>query len=284
MMMKTLILTCILLPLLVRANEIDKLQTKDDVVHFLIKKVSHKFKKEDIISDSSRGSYYQHNTFYKIDFDKNGLTDLIVDGHDAFIVMDLGKQEYKMANITKGFSGYPSIIKIDSISQIPQIITTREKYMNVHTSDHINIYDTLIFKFGSLLEYNADTLKEFKFDKLRFTTTMCFGECPVFEITINADKSVVYKAIKFNTKQGTFEERISDTYFTTLLSMLKYTNPAKLDSSYTVPWTDDQTAITEVTYNGQIKKIEDYGKIGRYGLTAIYNLLFVLRNKFDKEE
>ena len=48
---------------------------------------------------------------------------------------------------------------------------------------------------------------------------------------------------------------------------------------YAVNWSDDQTSILTITYDGgKTKTIKDYGLVGTFGLNRVYDLIFKLRD------
>jgi Domain of unknown function (DUF6438) len=113
---------------------------------------------------------------------------------------------------------------------------------------------------------------------------MCFGTCPVFEMRIGRDRRSYYKAIQYNETGGEFNGVLSKEQFDTIMAILRYLPLDKLDSSYAVEWTDDQTVSLEIKYNGQVIRITDYGAIGSFGLQVLYAFLFKLRGTVPWEQ
>lgn len=144
--------------------------------------------------------------------------------------------------------------------------------------------DTLIFKFNSFIEYNSYPTTDFNFGKINFKTSQCFGECPIFEMTINKNRTATYKAIKYNNETGEFIGAIPAKEFDELISILKYLQLDKLNNEYSVNWTDDQTVTTEINYNNKSKRIIDYGKIGTFGLSRLYSKFFSWRKSINWAE
>jgi len=255
------------------ANDIDKLQTNEDVYNFLVKKVSRKFKDNPPLDDSAKTidtAKYGRNKFFKVDLDNNGLTDLIIYGLRNFLVVfDNGKKDYVIRYLDRGtfLSNTATLISIDTLSFPKQIIIQQSEKSKQQI-------DTLIFKFNSFIEYNPKPTTDFAFNKIKFKTDQCFGECPIFELTINSDRTATYKAIRFNEETGNFKGTIPTKEFDELISLLKYLQLEKLNNEYAVNWTDDQTVTTEIEFNGKTKVISDYGKIGTFGLSRLYSKLF----------
>ena len=112
------------------------------------------------------------------------------------------------------------------------------------------------------------------------------GECPIFNISINKNREAVLKAESFNVKQlddtvevkGTFRTRLDEITYSEIINLLNYINFPDLKQSYFVEWSDAQACRLNITYgNGMKKSINDYGKIGTYGLRRLYQLLFNTR-------
>ena len=77
---------CLTYAICLHANDIDQIRSKEDVRNFLIRKVSKKFKDEDIFgSKPGSGSTSLPAWFYTMDIDGNGLRDLIVNGREVFV-------------------------------------------------------------------------------------------------------------------------------------------------------------------------------------------------------
>ena len=87
-------------------------------------------------------------------------------------------------------------------------------------------------------------------EKIEFKAGACFGTCPIFNMTINADRSVNYHAEMFNKLEGDFTATIDKTSYDSLLTLLIAADLPNAKDRYQVEWTDDQEVILKVTYNG----------------------------------
>lgn len=260
-------------------NDIDALQTCHDVNQFLAKKVDKFFKQYPPLYDSPSVALVKsgRNKFFKVDMDNNGLTDLIVYADEHLLaVLDDGKGKYWLNYLDNGTfsSNKVTLISIDSAS-LPRKIIIQQWKKSGKTPD------TLISMFHGFIEYNTHPARDLSFEKITFKTSQCYGHCPVFELSINKDRTAAYHAIMYNDKGGEFKGVIPAQEFDELMELLRYIGPDKLDNRYDVGWTDDQTATTEIKYNGLSKIISDYGKIGTYGLAILYNKFFSLRTSVD---
>lgn len=257
------------------ANDIDKLQTNLDVNLFLIKKVDKElryyYSKPLNSSKKNVEPSFGDNTFFKLDIDGNGLTDLIVSGRKLIVILDKGENVYQ-ANYLDRADYKVKLIFIDSSTDIRKIVIQQSKFREGKR-------DTLIYKFNKFIEYHPEGNNDFKFEGIIFRTGGCYGTCPIFEMSVLPNKMAFYKAIEYNDEKGNFSGTIPEKEFDELIEILKYIEPDKLDTNYFVNWTDDQTATIEIKYNGKKKTIVDYGEIGTFGLGVLYSKFFVWRRQ-----
>jgi hypothetical protein len=274
------------------ANDIDQLQTKDDVKNFLIEKVNKKWKDWDLFeSNATDTARFGKNKFYKLDIDNNGSTDLLIDGEYFFAVIDNGDKTYGTHFIDRGtfLIDKHTLTNIIYKDKIPLLIVNDFDEYKRFPSDTAksgwelrwNVVgsqtDTLIYKFGDFIEYNPRPDK-LSIEEIKFSTTYCYGTCPVFELTIKADRSATFNAIEYNDKKGKFKATIDTASYNRLIQTINYIRLTSLNKNYSVGWTDDQTCTLKIKFNsGQTKEISDYGLIGTYGLQNLYNQLFALR-------
>ena len=242
-------------------------------------------------------------SFYEVDFDNNGLTDYLVigDSHtctgehntscdfSSMVLMRFPKDSVKTFRLVRGFSGciVPKIAEKNG-RKIIEIFS--QKINGWSDNGKIEKY-TLIYKFDGFIECNENPIKH-NIEKIEYSTSVCYGICPVFELTINKDKSSIFNAKHFNF--GTYEERrkqmssmkdegvfkteIKGENYNEIINLLEYMNFETLKNKYSVNWTDDQSSTLKITYDsGKVKIIEDYGLIGTYSLVKLYDLLFDLR-------
>jgi hypothetical protein len=264
------------------ANEIDKLTDYVEVQHFLVKYISKDFKNEALFKRASYKpdtSNFEKREFTKIDIDKNGLTDLIIHGLKTFVIFDNGNDGYSLRYLDRG------TFQMDKAKLI--IIDTSLGLCKLIIQQHIKNdkdHDTLVYKFRSFIEYNSTVDNNFKMESIKFKTSGCFGTCPIFEMTVNFDKSATYNAIQYNEEKGKYYGLIIEEEFKELTEILKYINLDRLENSYNVNWTDDQSASLEIMYNGKTKTINDYGEIGTFGLSRLYSKFFSWRKKIGWSE
>lgn len=224
----------------------------------------------------------------KADFDNNGKTDMVTVGFWSspiiLYILDHGNENYEVNYITKGFfrnCAVPILKKEENQNKIELFYKRRPSYGESLNSSKINT-KTLIYLFGDFIEDHKAT-PDHKIEKIEFVTSGCYGHCPIFEMTINSDKSAHWVAKSFNKigkeeYSGKYFSTITDHEFQQIMELLNYLDFQHLKKRYTVPWTDDQSCQLKITYNGgKIKTIRDYGLIGTNGLNRLYILLFDLR-------
>jgi hypothetical protein len=219
----------------------------------------------------------------KADFDNNGLTDILIIGnwydHCVICILDKGSK-YEINRITRrSFQQctFP-IVENNKIKYYFESEPERGNWDKPRKLDNI----TLTYKYGDFIEENQTPTKH-NIEKIEYSTTGCYGTCPIFDLTINSDKTAkwfadMYNEIDKKEIKGNFQTTLTQDKFDELLSLLNYLNFEHLKDNYAVNWTDDQSSTLKITYDtGKIKSINDYGLIGTYGLDRVYQLLFELR-------
>ncbi|WP_348678528.1 DUF6438 domain-containing protein [Flavobacterium coralii] len=242
-------------------------------------------------------------SYYKADFDDNAYQDMLIigDSHnctttamdgscsfDCFAIMNFSCDSIKLVNF------------VDMVGNmiVPQIIFDGNKPLlkltkphKLHPSNNKNIEAgsaILTYKFDNFIEYNKQPAN-YEIETLEFSTSGCFGSCPIYKLTVKKDRSATFLAEAFNFNkdmenavygqhEGYFKGIIKVKDYNKLINTLNYINFKNLKDDYSVTWTDDQTANLKITYNnGRIKYITDYGMVGTYGLMAIYQQFADLR-------
>lgn len=268
--MKTIIILSLFLfsTHLAHANAIDSLKTIKDVEHFL-EKLDKSWKDYPVFEKATKNnSRFGKNKFFKIDLDNNGSTDLVINGKYLIAVTAYDNGKYVVRFINRANRYTLTSIKYSGTSPL---LVMKDEY-----SEGTSV--TLIFKFGDFIEFNPAPA-DLKIEKINFSTTGCYGTCPVFDLSVNAYRTAFFNAISYNDKkEGKFTVTIDTAAYNNLIATINYMKLTSLKDNYFVGWTDDQTALLEITYNnGQTKKIRDYGEVGTFGLANLYKQLFALR-------
>ncbi|PKB15264.1 hypothetical protein CLU82_0328 [Flavobacterium sp. 5] len=273
-----------------KANYIDSIQNTKQITD-LISKIDNRykeFKPNDSLEFADKkcqnlSDSLKVQPWTKTDFDNNGLTDILVIGNwnDYSVICILDKDgKYEINHITRrSFQEctFP-VVENNKIKYYFENEQERGKWDEPRKLKQI----TLTYKFGDFIEENQ-TPANHKIKKIEYSTTGCYGTCPIFKLTINFDKSAKWKAEIYNeisNKEviGNFNSKITEDKYNEIVDLLNYIDFKKLKDNYAVDWTDDQSSTLKITYdNGKTKSIRDYGLIGTYGLDRVYHLLFELR-------
>ena len=118
--------------------------------------------------------------------------------------------------------------------------------------------------------------------QIKFKAAACYGECPIFEMTIASDGTAKYNAIKFNKLEGQFQSIIKKPQLDSLIKLIEKSNFLSLNKKYSTDWTDLPTyTLTISLKDGQSKTIEDYGLGGPEKLQNVFRQIFSLRESQD---
>ena len=139
--------------------------------------------------------------------------------------------------------------------------------------------DTLIHKFGGFIELTRINKNTPAIESIYFSTTPCFGTCPVFNLNIFKDRTAYYlRDDSFEESAGNFRTTINQTQWNEITELIKYINISELKDNYFFSATDMQSSKLMIYFSdGSKKGITDYGLQGTLGLVRLYNLLFALR-------
>jgi len=278
-----------------RRNYIDSINSAQQLTQ-LISKVDKKYKDFKINESLTFASSYSGKDYKKIfdslkvqpwtkaDFDNNGLTDILIIGtwseHHILCILDEGDNHYEIKSITRrSFQEctFP-VVRNNKIIFYFESYPQRGSWDIPLKLEHI----ILTYQFGDFIEENLAPPSH-KIETIEYSTSGCFGTCPIFEMVINSDGTASWFAARYNAinkkeVKGHFTSRINIGKHNEIVSLLNYIDFSKLQNTYAVDWTDDQSSTLKITYdNGKTKLIEDYGLIGTYGLDRLYQMLFELR-------
>jgi hypothetical protein len=93
---------------------------------------------------------------------------------------------------------------------------------------------------------------------IKLERTACFGGCPVYSVTIDAQGNVTYKGIRFVRVEGEQTDRIPIPTVAALLATAQRVGFFDLLDSYRAPISDLPTTYVTITANGRTKRVEDY--------------------------
>lgn len=254
------------------------------------------------IGDSLKINEY----YYKADFDNNGLVDFLLIGDDhncdesrsircnfcSLVLMSFPKDSVKMHNINLGDGCFVPKIAQKNNQTVLQIYNRRRGVLSAK-GNNVEQH-TLIYKCDGFIDYNKRPVKH-SIEKIEFSTSGCYGTCPVFSLVIDKERNSTFFAERFNfgteeenmkkmssffnnNREGTFKTVMTEENYNQILALLEYMNFANFQNKNMLYEEDSGSSILKITYdNGKEKIIEDYGIVGSYSLRKLYELLFELR-------
>ncbi len=129
---------------------------------------------------------------------------------------------------------------------------------------------------------------------IKLSRTACFGACPIYTVTIDADGKIIYEGEKFVKKSGRVESHITQEQVKQLVAEIENADYFSLKDKYTdrsdgcpTNWTDSPAAITTIRLGEREKTIvHDYGcterdKGGESGRVYPHEL-YELESKIDE--
>lgn len=148
-----------------------------------------------------------------------------------------------------------------------------------------------LFAFIFLFSCNSQKMQS-KYSTIEYEAGPCFGSCPIFKMTIIADRTAVLEAEHFNfskgfsksefdkPREGTFKTTIKETDYNKLIALLDELDVKNLNEKYgNRNVTDMATSFLRIQFaDGTSKQVEDYGKRGSEKLTELYQVFEDLKH------
>jgi Domain of unknown function (DUF6438) len=298
------------------ANTIDSLKTEGDVLNFITKLYQIKyddhfytfsFKQKDtadadLICDSIVANWPIKN-WEKIDFNQDGLTDLFaivfqqhknsVGSYSIYTILDKGDNQFDLRELPETIMPYCHAAMPIYIKERPLLLYRHyeQKYVldtaineNVFGGHNVHYYqvgftDTLIYQYGGFIEMNTKPTSNKAIASIFYESEMCYGECPVFKMTIFSDGRAGYWAEMFNDREGIFGGTILPAQLKEIWGLMEYIDIGSLNDNYEVTSLHRSRCKLNILFiDGTCKQIDDYGKQGTLGLARLYDLLADLRN------
>lgn len=107
--------------------------------------------------------------------------------------------------------------------------------------------------------------------------TGCYGECPVYRLTVNTDGSVVYVGTRWVKVTGRHEYKLSAAQLSDLESAFERANFMSFHDYDHVESTDDDWAHLSLQRGGRTKRVRHY-----HGDSAAPPALSALEDEFDR--
>lgn len=311
-------------------SKIDSLNTEAEVQQF-IRETDTNYKKFELrkIADFNRryGRSTDHDSlikilarklkidksYYKADFDNNGFTDLVAIGDNykcttwdkneqsvscdfsVFALMNFGKDSILIKTLQSDYDR-PLVPKITQVDCIPFLSVNTIKYDYDKKKKREIISDTstvLAYKYDAFIEYQKKS-KIHSIEKIEFSSSACFGTCPIFRIEIKDNQKAILWADEYNYSishpktraefkarkelKGKYEGLLTKDKYKQVIDLINYLNIESLKENYMAGGTCQPSSSLRITYdNGKVKTISDYGVNGTRGLNKLYGILFDLR-------
>jgi len=271
--------------------------------YFELRPLSKLDKPIDSIFKKLIAEYTPDKNFYTADFDNNGYTDMLFFGgwpgsstetddvvyfYNSYIVMNYDKNQAKVLPFTDHLNGFPVIKERNNKVLINNHIIVKDR-KNATYKDSVGV---LSWAFIGLCNYNPAP-KNYNIEKIEFSSGPCFGHCPMYQITVNKDRSAIFLADQNNfpneialcLDKSAYTTTVDKKSYEDLVCYINYMDFLALNRSYSVFYTDAPRASLIITYdNGKVKQISDYGLSGTYGLRTLYRYMGELRfnQKWEK--
>jgi hypothetical protein len=107
--------------------------------------------------------------------------------------------------------------------------------------------------------------------------TGCYGECPVYRVTVSTDGSVVYVGTRWVKVLGRQEYKLSAAQVSDIVSAFERANFATLRDYDHVESTDDDWAHVSFLWGGRLKRVRHY-----HGDNAAPPALSALEDELDR--
>ena len=283
--------------------QVDTLRNKSSIENFLKHKYNYKSVRLNALNSTVQDTFVtaaaNPKYFLRSDFNHDGKNDLLISAsvlkgrkneQDELLVLSSQNKGFVKVNLDNRYStkkdyanassstysrlGKSYIVISFLTSTLPRLEnggwSTRQTYAISH--------DTLFIMNNKPMIYSNRVSTE-EVERVRISTTMCFGTCPVFELAIKKDGSASYRGLKFVERLGDYKLHLNNSDLAYFNNLIRNIHAAGLKNEYAVDYTDAQTAYLTIEYsNGGKEQITDYGLQGTYGLSVLYSFLYNLRN------
>ncbi len=98
--------------------------------------------------------------------------------------------------------------------------------------------------------------------RVELRRTPCHGQCPVYQVVLEASGRATYRGEGFVERLGTFEGRFNPREFEHLVAFLGEIAFDSLEEDYPAPMTDMPSAIITVSGPGGSRRVRNEGSSG----------------------
>ena len=129
---------------------------------------------------------------------------------------------------------------------------------------------SFLYDFGIRMQPNPAAQAALPFQSITLRRSACFGTCPVYRVTLNADGTAVYEGVAHVSRMGKFIGHVPFYDFAQLALLAERAGFMTLQERYAGSWTDaETTTITIRARSGKEKTVDDYGAFGPPELWAL---------------
>lgn len=231
------------------------------------------------INDSMLRSLGQTN-YLSTDFNEDGLKDLVVCYsnkkpnqkyyHDFYIEAFISNSSNSY--IIKKIGGEDNFIPgvpVKLLSEKKQFVLSR--FMYDYDEEKI-VFDTLKYFQGEFLNSNSKCEK--KYSSLKFYTTSSWMSTPNRTIVLFPDGSLFKEETEISSNSK-FKGKLKQSFLDSLNNLICEINLEILKENYELPFIRDAgTFHLRIQYADYLKKLDDYGWAGNFGLIALYKMLW----------
>jgi hypothetical protein len=116
----------------------------------------------------------------------------------------------------------------------------------------------LLFTSEKCSEKQSDKYLYGEDDAVEMSKTVCFGSCPVYNISIKGNGAARYEGIRFVKKEGNFGKKFSAQETNALFNAFEKSDFWSFQDEYTEEVTDLPTTFLTFRHKGKEKKIRMY--------------------------
>jgi hypothetical protein len=228
-----------------------------------------------VINDSLK----PQKTWWKADFDLNGLTDLLIirnthNGPETVYILDQGNL-FESKNLSMGNLYEQCSFAIPVNNKIAYYsIKILDRYGNLSKL----IKQDLVYRNGSFIEENPNPARHHILEiEFEAGGSHRINSSTKIEIVSNRD---VLTTVTKDDRSEVYSSRLSQEKFKEIIDLLNYIDFENLQNEYHVSYSDAATNHLKITYDDlKVKTIRDYGGMGTRGLRKLYNTLLSLKNQ-----
>ena len=119
------------------------------------------------------------------------------------------------------------------------------------------------------------------FDKIVFSSTGCYGNCPILDIIIDKNGKIIFKGEEYVNQIGYFKKQLSKEETKYIFDKFNRLDLNKLKDKYIANHTDDEAYVVSLIKKGKIiKTITDYGLVAPRELIWCYDRIKNIQNKY----